>query len=840
MPDDNIIGGNSLEQATALKNLMERERELSDFIENAPVGLHCVASDGTILWANQAELELLGYAREEYVGRSITEFHADPEVIDDILQRLAKDETLNNYEARLCCKDGSVRYVLISSNVLRENGEFVHTRCFTRDITERKKNEESLRDNEERFRAVAESASDAIITINEDSTLVFLNPATEEIFGYEPGELLGKQLTVLMPEYQRHVHQTGIKRYIETGKKHINWKAVELPGLHKDGHEISLEISFSEFTSKGKHHFTGIVRDISERRSVEAALVERTRLAEFNAAISFALTRNDGLDNILHQCAAAIVEYFDAAFARIWTLVSKENVLKLRASAGLYTHLDGRHGRIPVGKFKIGQIAQTRQPHLTNQVVGDPTVSDQEWAKREGMIAFAGYPLIIEDRLVGVVAMFARKSLDEVMFKGMEAAANAIALGIERKRVEEEREYLLTSEREARQTAENASRLKDEFLATVSHELRTPLTSMLGWTNLLRKGSLDEQAKLKALEIIERNGQSQNRLIEDLLDVSRIISGKIRLEVQAVDLGMIINAVVETVRPAATAKDIKLQVLLDTQAGLISGDPDRLQQVVWNLLSNAIKFTPRGGRVQIRLERVNSHVEIIVSDTGKGIEAEFQPFAFDRFSQADQKITRKYGGLGLGLSIVKHFIELHGGTAHVESKGENTGTTFIVKLPLLPLRVPVDDTDPERAHPTARTVAEFDDTQNLNGLRILVVDDEPDARDLLYIVLQNYGAKVTTADSAAEALEKLKCERPDVLVCDIGMPDEDGYSLLRKIRGLSADEGGKVPAVALTAYARAADRVRALRAGYQIHVPKPVEPGELIAVIASLVGRNHI
>ena len=326
-------------------------------------------------------------------------------------------------------------------------------------------------------------------------------------------------------------------------------------------------------------------------------------------------------------------------------------------------------------------------------------------------------------------------------------------------------------------------------------------------------------------------------MIDDLLDVSRIITGKLRLDVRAVDLSSIIATAVDAARPAAEAKNIRLQTLLDPQAGPISGDPDRIQQVVWNLLSNAVKFTPKNGRVQVRLERVNSHVEIVISDTGKGIEAEFLPYVFERFRQSDGSMTRRHGGLGLGLAIVRQLIELHGGTVSVESAGEDQGSTFTVSLPLLPVRrEPASDVP--RVHPkSAVGVTGIDCPPELADLRVLLVDDEADSRDLLNLVLESCGATVTMASSAAEAFQKIKDEKFDVLVSDIGMPEEDGFSLIRRIRSLTDEQSGDVPAIALTAYARAEDRVQALRSGFQMHIAKPVEPSELIVSVANLAGR---
>ncbi len=400
-------------------------------------------------------------------------------------------------------------------------------------------------------------------------------------------------------------------------------------------------------------------------------------------------------------------------------------------------------------------------------------------------------------------------------------------------RTEEERARLLAQ-------AEAANRTKDEFLATMSHELRTPMTAILGWAQLLRSHTLNADDFERALEIVERNAQAQNKLIDDLLDISRIITGKLRLDVRPVDLAGVVAAVVDALHPTAEAKAIRLQAVLDPRAGPVAGDADRLQQVVWNLLTNAIKFTPKDGRVQVRLERVDSHVEIVVSDSGTGIEAEFLPHVFDRFRQADGTSTRKHGGLGLGLSIVRQLVELHGGTVGVESGGAGQGTTFVVQLPQMIARRQTDAATPARLLPTAPgDRLSFDCPPSLKGLRVLVVDDEPDTRLLLRTVLEQCGSEVTTAGSAAEALAAFTRSKPDVLVSDIGMPGEDGYELIGKLRAAEAARAeGRTPAIALTAYARVEDRVRALNAGFQVHVPKPIEPVELLAVVASLTGRT--
>ncbi|HEX3203098.1 MAG TPA: response regulator [Nitrospiraceae bacterium] len=381
--------------------------------------------------------------------------------------------------------------------------------------------------------------------------------------------------------------------------------------------------------------------------------------------------------------------------------------------------------------------------------------------------------------------------------------------------------------------AQDANRLKDEFLATVSHELRTPLTAMLGWAQMLQGGTLDEDTARRAIASIERNAKFQAHLIEDLLDISRISTGKLRLDTRPVELAHVIEASLDSVRPAADAKNIRLRRALDWKAGLISGDPDRLQQVVWNLLSNAIKFTPRGGLVEVVLERKDSQVQVAVTDTGQGISPEFLPYMFDLFRQGDSSITRSHGGLGLGLAIVKHMVEMHGGTVEATSAGEGQGATFAVTFPIVGGRMTSEGSVDGVLLPAGAHDSELSPIPELTGLSVLVVDDEPETRELLIEILSKCGADVRASGSARDALETLKHWKADVLVSDIGMPGEDGYELIRQVRAMDPQQGGRIPAVALTAYARGEDRLRALSAGFQMHVAKPVEPAELAAVVAS-------
>lgn len=793
--------------------------------------IFAVDLEGNAASWNPGVEKLLGYSKAEFIGFDTCRlFTPEDNAHDACSHEMAITQQQGRAEDRRwhLRKDGTRFWANGLMMALRDDAGVLRGYAkIMRDETARHQAEEALEESNLRSRNLLESIGDAFYTLDHEWRFTYLNARCEPLMQRKRAEMLGKNIWEEFPEA---VGMTFYEQYHKAAAEQIF--------VIFDDFYPPLDTWFEVRVYPSPNGLSVYSHDITQRKKSEAALLERTRLAEMSAAVGQSVTRNDSLEAMLNHCVAALVQHLDAAFARIWTLNTETNMLELKASRGLYTHLDGPHSRVPVGQFKIGLIAQEREPHLTNDVPHDPRVSDQDWAKREGMVAFAGYPLMVEERIIGVVAIFARKPLGQATLQGMASAADSIALGIERKRSEAEREHLLAREQSARQEAEKTSFLKDEFLSTVSHELRTPLTAILGWAHLLSTGNLDAGTVNSALETIERNARAQVKLIDDLLDVSRIMSGKLRLDVHKIEPAEVIQAAVTAVRPAAYAKGIRLQVLLDPQAGPISGDADRLQQVVWNLLTNAIKFTPKQGRVQVRLERVNSHVEIVVSDSGQGIEPTFLPHVFDRFRQADQASTRAVSGLGLGLSIVRQLVELHGGTVQVESAGVDQGTTFTVQLPSMAARREMDSAG--HRHPTAGGNAVLDCPPQLENLRVLIVDDEADTRDLLQAVLERCGSVVITASSVAEALQRMAECKPDILVSDIGMPDEDGYALIGKVRALESEQGGRVPAIALTAYARVEDRVRALMAGFQVHIPKPVEPVELIAVVASLAGRTGV
>jgi signal transduction histidine kinase/DNA-binding response OmpR family regulator len=476
--------------------------------------------------------------------------------------------------------------------------------------------------------------------------------------------------------------------------------------------------------------------------------------------------------------------------------------------------------------------------------------------------SFLGAPLLSTGRVRGWVYMLNKVDADEfneaderlaatlatqvavayenaVLYSGAQKHAQELQLEIaERRQAEEQRAELLLRERAARAEAEQANRTKDEFLATLSHELRTPLSAILGWSHLVRAGKLDEPQMSRAFETIERNARSQSQLIDDLLDVSRIITGKLQIERRPVALSAVIENVIEGVRPALEAKNIQLETRLGTDNCFVSGDSNRLQQVFWNLLSNAIKFTPEKGIVRVEADQSETLVRISVSDSGVGISAEFLPHIFDRFRQADGSTTRVHGGLGLGLSIVKHLVQLHDGGVTVQSAGKDLGATFIVTLPLAAElsaeEIEVDGTSEQQGNGVPPSLSHL-----LAGMRILVVDDEADSRDLVSAILTRCGSEVRSCESTAEALKTFRAWKPDVLVSDIGMPNEDGYTLIQKLRKQKLKLAREIPAVALTAYATDDDRARALSAGFQVHVAKPIEPETLVRSIAGAAGRDH-
>jgi PAS domain S-box-containing protein len=712
------------------------------------------------------------------------------------------------------------------------------------DITERKADEE-IRN---RLAAIVESSDDAIISKTLDGIIRTWNKGAERIFGYTADEAIGQSIMILIPEGRKH-EEDDILAGLRRGERVDHF---ETERLHKDGRKLHISLSVSPV--KGAYgQIIGaakIARDITAQKLGEQALREEKRVSELLNQTGAILGSTLDIEKLVQAITNVATRISGAEFGAFFYNITDD--------LGDAYHLDSLFGAPPEAYEKLdpprvtplfGPTFKGEKPIRIANVLEDPLYGQRgpHYGMPPGHLPVCSYlavpvvsrsgevigSLLFGHSLPGVFTERAEKIVLAIAAQAAMAIDNA-RLYEKVRSAAEERVELLEAERAARADAERMNLMKDEFLATLSHELRTPLNAILGWTQVLAMSEPPNDEYREGLEVIERNARAQTQLIADLLDMSRIISGKIRLDVQATELAPVVEAAVEAVRPSAEAKGIALRTILDPLAGPVTGDSTRLQQVMWNLLTNAIKFTPKGGKVDVLLERVNSHLEITVHDTGIGIEAEFLPMVFERFRQADASTSRSYGGLGIGLSIVKSLIELHGGTVRVKSPGKDQGTTFTVALPLAPLRGAE-----LREHPTRSTSGYINcETANLAGVKIVVVDDDPDARSLIKRVLVQCEAEVITASTADEGMTLIKQHKPNVLISDIGMPHVDGYQFLKQVRKLSADVGGRTPAIALTAFARSEDRTRALLAGYQIHIAKPIETQELLATVASLAGRT--
>ena len=531
------------------------------------------------------------------------------------------------------------------------------------------------------------------------------------------------------------------------------------------------------------------------------------------------------LDDMMRELLERIRGVLGVERAVVLLLDEEENVLVVRAAKGFESEVEQRV-RVPIGSGLAGRVAAERRPIAMADIERDEAISHHPI--EAGIRSLLDVPLVVGGRVIGVISIGSksRRVFATTEIELLELAAERIAVAIDGARAYE-------AEQRARAAAEAANRAKDEFFAMLSHELRTPLGAILSWAHLLRSGRLDAAGTGRAVQTIDRNARLQAQLINDLLDVSRITAGKLELDLRVVDPASVVEAALSAVRPEADAAGLVVDAAIDHSLGALRADPDRLQQVMSNLLSNAIKFTPRGGRIEVRLERAGSQATIAVNDTGPGVAADLLPHVFERFRQGEGPATRRHGGLGLGLTIVRHLVELHGGTVEVESPGELGGATFIIRLPLLPAEVAAGGPEIQRLVPLPGGPPRAD------GLHVLLVDDDANTLDSLRALFEHYGARVTAVPSAAEALRALESLRPDVLVSDIAMPDEDGYQLIARVRELDRERGGAIPAVALTAFAADDDRVRALVAGYDVHLSKPVDPEEVVAFVTQLARRGR-
>jgi PAS domain S-box-containing protein len=663
---------------------------------------------------------------------------------------------------------------------------------------------ESLRQSEERFRLLVASIRDyAIFMLDPGGYVLTWNTGAERFKGYQADEIIGQHFSVFYPDEARQKrwpeHELEVAKDVGVFEDE-GWR------VRKDGSLFWANVVISAMrTPDGRLlGFAKVTRDLTQRRAHEEELrrsEERFRLLVEGVA-EYAIFMLD---------PNGIVATWNAGAERIKGYTANEII--------------GRHFSV----FYPENARDSGWPeHELQEAAEKGIFIDIGWrVRKDGTSFWANVTLTALRDDAGHLIGYAKLTRDLTEAKRVEALETANL----------QREEMLDAERSARMSAQRATRVKDEFLATLSHELRTPLSAILGWTQVILKGEthkgLEEQRR--AIEVIDRNARAQVQLIDDLLDLSRIMTGKLRLDLHQVSFSSVVEAAVDSAKPAADAKGIRLKAMLSSTKDIVNADSARLQQVVWNLLTNAIKFTPKGGQVQVVLQRVNSHLELNVSDTGIGISSNYLPHVFDRFSQKDSSTTRAFGGLGLGLAICKQLVELHGGTIRAASQGEGSGATFSVHLPLSIAHL--DNQGTPRNHPTTEThTSEVLSLPRLDHVHVFVVDDEPDARDLLRTVLEDQGAKVTVFASAEDALEALKMTKPTMLVCDVGMPTTDGYQLIRKLRA-EESRGDRIPALALTAFARAEDRKRSLVAGYQAHLAKPFDVGELILVIADLVGR---
>jgi PAS domain S-box-containing protein len=703
--------------------------------------------------------------------------------------------------------------------------------------------------------AIVVSSEDAIASKNLDGIVTSWNQAAERLFGFSPEEMIGQSILRIIPLDLHHEEATILQK-LRSGERVERFETVR---LHKDGTPVEISLTVSPIRdSTGKVIGAAkIAHDIGARRRAEQARAEEARALETLNGLGRAIASQLDLDSIVQKVTDVATELSGAAFGAFFYNVVREN----EESYWLYT-ISGA-SRESFERFPLPRNTAVFAPTFNGDAVvrsGDIR-KDPRYGKNEphfGMppghlpvCSYLAVPVVSHTgRVIG--GLFFGHPQPDIFTERAERLVAGIALqaGIaienanlfktvidretQLKNAAAEREQLLESERAARSEAERLGHLKDEFLATLSHELRTPLNAIQGWATLLRRSEATKEDLNKGLETIERNVRAQTQLINDLLDMSRIISGHLHLEVQPVVLHELISHSIDTIRQSALGKRIRIRTLLDSKIGMVRGDPDRLQQVFWNLLSNAVKFTPQDGRIQVVLERVNSHVEIVIEDSGIGIRPEFLPHVFDRFRQADPSMSRKYGGIGLGLSIVKNLVELHGGSVRVKSPGENQGSTFIVALPVSYVQ---EDTAPASRPEVSAAALDALDLPSLQDVAVLIVDDDPDGRALIARILEGRGAEPTCASSAVEALEMLRNQQFNILLSDIGMPQMDGYRFIREVRALGQQQS-RLPAIAITAYARSEDRQRSLLSGYQMHLSKPIEARELVAAIASLLQLN--
>ncbi|MEH2433676.1 MAG: PAS domain S-box protein [Nostoc sp.] len=844
------------------KAVQASEERLKSFFQANIVGILFADVNGRITEANDEFLRIVGYTQADIQsGRLCWTDITPPEYqyLDElaIAEATAKG-TCTPYEKECIRKDGSIVPVVVGYSLLGESQQ--NSVAFILDISDLQQVKKALSQSQERFQAFMDNIPAAAWITNADGRVLYLSPTYLSTFDVATNKAINKNIFDLYPAQIAQPFLDNIRMVSQTNQV---VEAIESAPRTDGTLGEFLVYKFPIADASGQRLVGGVAVDITERERAlrerqlaEQALQDRSeRLKLLSETTSDLLSTERPLD-LMNSLFSKLSAQMDLHFYFHYLIETHENKQKLRLVAwnGISDEVFQAIEYLEFNQGMCGLVLQERHQIVVNDVLHS-THPNADILRDLGMTAYAGQPLIAQGKVLGVLsfASCTRTRFTSGEIALLQATSDQVAVALERAQ-------LMDSLQQQKEQLVQANRIKDEFLAVLSHELRTPLNPILGWSKLLQTKKYDEATTTRALETIERNAKLQTQLIEDLLDVSRILQGKLSLNITPVNLETAIASAIETVRVAAQAKSINLrftildfglqnshrnldidfnkqpdnlksqiQVALPASERcdpkfLVTGDSGRLQQVIWNLLSNAIKFTPPGGQIEISLECIGSQAELRVSDTGKGISPDFLPFVFDYFRQADGATTRKFGGLGLGLAIVRHIVELHGGTVKAESFGEEQGATFTVMLPLMKTHF--------NSHQIDR---QLDDSPDLNGVKVLLVDDERDTRELIAFILEQSGAVVMQTASAMEALRIIPEFQPNLLLSDIGMPEVDGYMLMRRIRAMSPEQGGTIPAIALTAYAAEADSQQAIAAGFGQHITKPVEPAKLVRAIANLI-----